>query len=42
VLVNPAAGKGKGLEVYDNDVAPVFACLGNSVVGLCTLNQVDP
>jgi hypothetical protein len=27
VLVNPAAGKGKGVEVYERDVAPVLACM---------------
>ena len=27
VLVNPAAGKGRGLEAYERDVAPVLACL---------------
>ena len=27
VLVNPAAGKGRGVEAYERDVAPVLACL---------------
>ena len=27
VLLNPAAGKGRGVEAYERDVAPVLACL---------------